>query len=77
MDKAAPVDLAQRGRDADCQAQEVSHFHGRAKKGLERLAARIFEHQHGPTELERPHRPSTVQLVLQSVFVGQTSEACG
>ena len=63
------------------QGQEASHFHGRAEKALERLAARVLEHQHGPaafaSKLERPHRPGPVQLVLQSVFVGQASEAGG
>ena len=48
---------------------------------VERLAARILEHQHGPAAFalkrQRPHRPRVVQLILQSVFVGETSKASG
>src|SRR6516164_7659032 len=46
---------------------------------MERLAARILEHQHGPSavvrELQRLHRPLPIQLILQGVFVSQTIEA--
>ena len=40
-----------------------------------------LEHQHGPPalahELQRPHRPRAVEVVLQSVFVCETVEAVG
>ena len=65
----------------DGEAQEAPHLHRRAEKAFKRLAARVLEHQHGPTaladKLERPHRPRAVQLVLQSVFVGKAIEAGG
>jgi hypothetical protein len=35
--------------EADGEAQEAFHLRGRAEKPFERLAARILEHQHGPT----------------------------
>ena len=78
VDEAALVRLAQRGGDADREAQEASHLHGRAEQPLERLAARILEHQHRPTAFalkrQRPRRPAAVQLVLQFVFVGEAIE---
>src|SRR6516165_10196020 len=46
---------------------------------MERLAACILEHQHGPSavvrELQRLHRPLPIQLILQGVFVSQAIEA--
>ena len=81
VDETALVQLAERGRDADREAQECSHLHGRAEQPVERLAARVLEHQHGPAalahELQRPHRPRTVQLVLQAVFVSKAIEGGG
>ena len=81
VDEATLVRLAHRGDDADGEAQEASHLHGRAEQPLERLAARIFEHQHGPTaiarKLQRTHGPRTIQLILQSIFVGEAFEARG
>ena len=79
VDEAALVELAQSRGDADGQAQEASYLHGRAEQPVERLAARILEHQHGPTgvahELQRPHRPCPVELILQLVFVREAIEA--
>jgi hypothetical protein len=58
----------------------VSHLHRRAEQRFERLAARILEHQHGPTgvahEVERPHCPRRLELILEFVFVGQAIKAC-
>ena len=45
--------FAQRGGDADGEAQEAPHLHGRAEQPVERLAARILEHQHGPAAFAR------------------------
>jgi hypothetical protein len=51
----------------------------RAEHPVERLAARILQHQDGLSVLaqqrERPHCPRTVQLILQSVFMRQAIEA--
>ena len=79
VDEAALMELAQSRGNSDSQAQEASHLHGRAEQPVERLAARIIEHQHGPTgvahELQRPHRPCAVELILQLVFVREAIEA--
>ena len=60
------------------EAQEAPHLHRRAEQPVERLAARILEHQHGPTvfahELQRPRRPCAVQLILQPIFVSEAIE---
>ena len=46
---------------------------------VERLAAQIIEHQHGPTgvahEGERPRRPCPVELIFQLVFVRKAIES--
>src|SRR6266536_2810630 len=79
VDEAALVELAQSRGNADGQAQEASHIHGRAEQPVERLTARILEHEHGRTgvahEVQRPHRPPPVQLILQFVFVDEAIEA--
>ena len=79
VDEAALVELAQSHGNTNSQAQETSYIHGRAKRPIKRLAARILEHQHGPTafahKLQRQQRPRSVEFVLQSVFVGEAIEA--
>src|SRR6516164_6692411 len=46
---------------------------------MEWLAARILEHQHGPSavarELQRLRRPRPIQLILQGVFVSKAIDA--
>ena len=49
VDEAALVRLAQRGDDADGEAQEAARLHRRADEPIERLAARILEQQRGST----------------------------
>ena len=75
------MDLAERGGDADGEAQEASHLHRCAEQPIERLAAGILEHQHDPAavshELQRSHRPRAVQFVLQSIFVSEAIEDGG
>jgi hypothetical protein len=80
MDKAALVELAQGHGDADSEVQEFPDPHRCVEQPIERLeVADILEHQHGSTtvahDLEWPHRPGSVQLFLQSVFVGEAIEA--
>ncbi len=75
------MDLAQRRGDADREAQEAPEVHGRAEQPIERLAARVLEHQHGPAvfahELQRPYRPGAIELVFQFVFMGEAVESGG
>ena len=78
VDEAALVRLAQRGGDADGEAQEASRLHRRADQPLERFAARILEQQRCSTafadQRERPRRPCGVELVPQFIFVGEAIE---
>src|SRR5262249_38567543 len=78
--EAALVKLAESRCNRDGEAQKVPHFHRRAEQPVERFAARILEHQHGPSgiadEVQRPRRPRPVELVLQFEFMGKTIEAC-
>ena len=72
------MDLREGRGDRDGEAQKAPHLHGPPEQPVQRLAAGVLEHQHGPTafadELERSHRPRPVQLVLQSVFVSKAIE---
>ena len=78
MDEAALVRLAQRGGDADGEAQEASRFHRRADQALERLAAGILEQQRRSTafagKCERPCRPCGVEFVPQFIFMSEAIE---
>ena len=78
VDEAALVRLAERGDDADGEAQKASHLHRFADQSLERFAARILEQQHRSSafapELERPRRPCGVEFVPQFIFVGEAIE---
>ena len=78
VDEAALVRLAQRGGDADGEAQEASHLHRFADESLERLAARILEQQRCSTAFagkrERPRRPCGVEFVPQFIFVSEAIE---
>jgi hypothetical protein len=70
------VKLALSRGNSAAEAQEASFLHWRTEQPVERLADR---HQHGPSsvaqEVQRPHRPRLVELVLQFELVGQTIEA--
>jgi hypothetical protein len=69
MDVATLLQLAKRGRYADCKAQELSHFHGSAEEPVQRFASRIFKKQNGPPvfahNLQRLRSRPTVQFILQ------------
>src|SRR6202048_3172202 len=73
VDQTTLVEFVQSNADADGNVQEAADLHRRAEQPLERLAARILEHEYGPTafalKLQRPHSPRTVKLVPQSVFL--------
>ena len=75
VDDAALVQLAQCRDDADGEAQEACNLHRCAEQSVQRLAARILEHQHDLAalahQLERAHGPGAVELVPQSIFVGE------
>src|ERR1700723_1436661 len=79
VQQATSMKLAKSHSDVGRQAQEVDRLQGRAKQPLERLAAGILEHQHGPAaitnQLEWTHPPRAIQLLLQSIFVSKTIQS--
>jgi hypothetical protein len=79
MDETALVGLAQGSDDADGELQEAFQLKGGAEQPLERLATRILKHQQRPTafahQLQRSHRPRSIEFVLQFEFVSEPIEA--
>ena len=75
MDEAALVKLAQSRGNGDGEVKEASNLHRCAEQPVDRLTARILEHQHGSTgvtnELERTYCPRPVEFVLQLIFMCQ------
>ena len=49
VDEPALMKLAQSRGNSDSQVQEASYLHGLTEQTVERLAARIVEHQYGLT----------------------------
>ncbi len=78
VDETALVRLAQRGDDADGEAEEALHLHRSVDQPLERFAAGIGEQQRCSTapadKRKRPRRPCIVELVSQCIFVGKAIE---
>ena len=66
VDEAALVKLAQSRGNADGEAQEASHLHRCAEQPVERLAAGILEHQHGPTASRTRSSGRTAQAASSS-----------
>ena len=64
--EAAPMQLAERSRHADGQAQKLCQFHRSSKQSIQRLAARVGEYEHRPPlvrcERERPNCPPGIEL---------------
>ena len=79
VDEASLVHPPECHGERYCDAEELRRFQRSPGKPVERLAAGIFEHQHGATavahELKGARRPRSVQLILQFVFVGEAIEA--
>ena len=73
--------LAQRARERDRDAQEMRYIHRPAKQSIERLAARILEHQRHAAvvarQRDRPRRPVGVKFVLERIFVFEPLDATG
>ena len=63
--QAAPVDLAERGRQPDGEAQPLRQRQRATQEARQRLAAGVLEHQHGPPlmlrERQRLHGPGGVE----------------
>jgi hypothetical protein len=58
VDEAALTMVAQSRGNGDSKAQGASHLHGCAGPPIERLAARILEHQHPTSAAREASRPS-------------------
>jgi hypothetical protein len=66
MDEALGVEAAERGGEANSDAQKGRHRHRPSQQSIERLAARVGEDEHRPPlvrgEGERPDGPPGVEL---------------
>jgi hypothetical protein len=78
MDQPTSVPLADCRRERDSNAQELRHIHRAAEQPIERLAARVFEHQRQATiasgKGQRPRRPVKVEVSPQCVFMLEALE---
>jgi hypothetical protein len=65
VDQAPPVELAQRHREPNGDAQPLRYRQWAIQEARERLAPRVGEHEHGPPlvldERERPHGPGGLE----------------
>jgi hypothetical protein len=66
VDQAPPVQVAQRHREPNGDAQPLRQRHRATQETRERLAPRVGEHEHGPPlvrdERQRPHRPGGIEF---------------
>ncbi len=81
VDETALVDLAQRRRRcAIARRRKLPTSMGAPSRPLERLAARVLEHQHGPPlvlhQRNRPHGPAGLERGPQRIFVLEPPQAC-
>ena len=79
VDEAPLVEPAERGRQADGDAQERRDLPGLPQEPGQRLAAGVLEHERRPPAVthqpQGPSRPGGVQLVPQRIGVLQPREA--
>ena len=64
-------------RERDRQAQECGPLQGRAEQSIERLAAGILKHQHGPaalTQSTRADAPPTPHPARPSVHIREQDD---
>jgi hypothetical protein len=73
VDDALAVEVGDRARHADGHLEEPSHRHGRPEEKVERLAAKVLEHQgrHALVglERERPHDLGGLERAPELVLV--------
>jgi hypothetical protein len=73
MDETVLVNLSERDRQSDSDAQELSHLHRRSNQAVERFASRVIEYEYGATlvsdEAERHNGPGRIQFGTQREFV--------
>jgi hypothetical protein len=65
VDQAPPVELAQRHREPDGDAQPLRQCQRATQEARERLAPRVRKYEHGPPlvldERQRPHGPGGIE----------------
>ena len=75
VNQIACVKLAQGPRQANGQAQELSHFHRPTDESVERFAAGVVQDEHRPPiafkKREGPDCPFRVEVLPQGEFVLQ------
>ena len=81
VDKAAPVQLSERGRQRDGEAEKSRQLQRLAQHPLEGLAAGVLQHQH-PTavvadECQRARRPGWIELLRESELMLELSKSRG
>ena len=78
VDEPPLMQPGDRRDETEREVQEGPHRHRLAEQPFQQFAARVLQHQHGPTaladELQRPHRPRSVELILQSIFMSKAIE---
>jgi hypothetical protein len=76
VNESVLMDLAEGSCDTDGELEESRDLHRFAEEPVERLAARILEHQHRliavTNEFERSDGPRTLQVIFESIFVRET-----
>ncbi len=81
VDQVSLMDVPERGRERDGDAQELRRFQRMTEQSIERLATGILEHQRRPVvamcERERPCRPAPVELRPERVFMFEPLESLG
>src|SRR5215472_15920049 len=73
VDQAPPMDVLERRSDSEGDMQDLSYLKRPPQQPVERLAARICEHQGRAIlalrERQRPRRPARVQFSAERVFM--------
>ena len=81
VDESALVQLAKRCRQGDGKPQESSDVHRPPDEAAEPLAPGRFQQQDRLPmlmhQVQRPHRPRRVEMVLRSIFVCEFTDAAG
>ena len=81
MDQAPLVQMSERPRQRNRDAQEMRYVQRSAKQPIERCAAGIFKHQRHAVVVERQRdrscRPGSVKFGFERIFVFKPLDASG
>ena len=80
MNEALPVDLAERRRERNGEAQEARQLQRPSQHALEQIAAGILAHEHRASVVarkrERSRRPFRIKFVREGIFMLEPPEIC-